>query len=87
MTVHPGFGGQGFLPESPPRIRKLRDMIDRLNPRCELEVDGGIEKETAPLAVQMGANVLVIGTGIFAYPAGPGPAVTMLRTLVEKPSS
>ncbi len=85
MTVHPGFGGQGFLPESTPRIRKLRELIDRLNPRCELEVDGGIDKETAPLTVQAGANVLVVGTGIFADPAGPAAAVTTLRNLVAKP--
>jgi ribulose-phosphate 3-epimerase len=75
MTVHPGFGGQSFLPESPDRIRKLRQLIERHNPRCELEVDGGIEDETAPLAVAAGANVLVIGTGIFGKPEGPAAAV------------
>ena len=87
MTVHPGFGGQGFLPESPPRIRKLCELIDRLNPGCELEVDGGIDKDTAPLTVQAGANVLVVGTGIFADPAGPGAAVQTLLNLVRRPGS
>jgi ribulose-phosphate 3-epimerase len=81
MTVHPGFGGQTFLPESPERIRRLRQLIDRYNPRCELEVDGGIENHTAPMAVAMGANVLVIGTGIFAAPEGPAEAVRRLRSL------
>src|SRR5438132_5381196 len=47
MTVHPGFGGQAFLPESPDRIRRLRTLIDRHNPACELEVDGGIDRQTA----------------------------------------
>ncbi len=81
MTVHPGFGGQKFLPESPARIRRLRQLIDRHNPRCELEVDGGIEEYTAPLAVQEGANVLVIGTGIFGAPDGAAAAVHRLRGL------
>jgi ribulose-phosphate 3-epimerase len=75
MTVHPGFGGQHFLQESPPRIRRLRELIDRHNPRCELEVDGGIDRETAPIAVAAGANVLVIGTAVFGDPAGPAAAV------------
>jgi ribulose-phosphate 3-epimerase len=78
MTVHPGFGGQQFLPESPDRIRKLRTLIDRLNPACELEVDGGIEDLNAPVVVQAGANVLVVGTGIFQSPAGPANAVRKL---------
>jgi ribulose-phosphate 3-epimerase len=75
MTVHPGFGGQAFLPESPERVRRLRVLIEEKNPVCELEVDGGIEPDTAPLAVQAGANVLVIGTGVFASPQGPRAAV------------
>jgi len=79
MTVHPGFGGQAFLPESPARIRRLREMIDALNPRCELEVDGGIEEATAPVAVQAGANVLVVGTGIFRHADGIAAAMKRLR--------
>jgi ribulose-phosphate 3-epimerase len=75
MTVHPGFGGQAFLPESADRIRRLRALIDRTNPGCELEVDGGIDEETAPIAVQAGANVLVIGTAVFGAPQGPRAAV------------
>jgi ribulose-phosphate 3-epimerase len=78
MTVHPGFGGQKFLEESPARIRRLRQLIERRNPRCELEVDGGIDEKTAPVVVQAGADVLVIGTGIFRAPGGPGAAVRRL---------
>jgi ribulose-phosphate 3-epimerase len=81
MTVHPGFGGQSFLPESPDRIRRLRQLIDKHNPRCELEVDGGVDLKTAPTTVAAGANVLVIGTGIFKYKDGPGAAVRALRAL------
>jgi ribulose-phosphate 3-epimerase len=81
MTVHPGFGGQSFLPESPDRIRRLRGLIDRHNPRCELEVDGGIEAETLPVARAAGANVFVVGTGIFRHPRGIAAAVEELRAL------
>jgi ribulose-phosphate 3-epimerase len=78
MTVHPGFGGQQFLPESPERIRRLRDLIDRHNLKCDLEVDGGIDEMNAPIVVQAGANVLVVGTGIFKSPVGPTEAVRKL---------
>jgi ribulose-phosphate 3-epimerase len=78
MTVYPGFGGQPFLPESPQRIRRLRELIDSINPACDLEVDGGIEQHTAPVAAQAGANVLVVGTGIFRHPQGVAAAVAQL---------
>jgi ribulose-phosphate 3-epimerase len=82
MTVHPGFGGQAFLPESPNRISALRQLIQQHHPACELEVDGGIEPHTVPTAVQAGANVLVIGTAVFRAPEGPGAAVMAVRKLV-----
>jgi ribulose-phosphate 3-epimerase len=84
MTVNPGFGGQAFLPESPERIRRLRTLIDRLNPRCELEVDGGIAHETLPAAMAAGANVFVVGTGIFGHPRGIAAAVAELQALEAK---
>jgi len=82
MTVWPGFGGQKFLPESPGRIKAIRALIERHNPKCELEVDGGIglTNGTAREAVLAGANVLVAGTSIFAAKGGPRAAVgEMLR--------
>lgn len=82
MTVFPGFGGQPFLPESPERIAKLRALIQQHNPKCDLEVDGGIEAHTAPAATKAGANVLVVGTGIFRNAHGIGAAVRELRKLV-----
>ena len=78
MTVHPGFSGQQFLPESPARIRQLRALINRLNPACDLEVDGGIDAETAPIVVEAGANVLVAATAVFGDPRGPAAAVSDL---------
>jgi ribulose-phosphate 3-epimerase len=79
MTVHPGFSGQAFLPESPARVAALRQLIDRKHPGCDLEVDGGIDTATAPLVVRAGANVLVAATAIFAVPEGPAAAVRNLR--------
>jgi ribulose-phosphate 3-epimerase len=84
MTVFPGFGGQPFLPESPGRIRRLRQLIDAHQPGCDLEVDGGIEHDTAAVAVEAGANVLVIGTGIFRYPRGATAAMADLISLLQK---
>jgi ribulose-phosphate 3-epimerase len=78
MTVHPGFGGQTFLPESPDRIRRLRELIQRHNPSCELEVDGGIGPETVRTVVEAGANVLVAGHAVFGAPDGPAAAVRRL---------
>ena len=65
MTVEPGFGGQSFMYEQLPKIRKIREYIDAHAPGCELEVDGGINAETAKLCVNAGANVLVAGSSVF----------------------
>ncbi len=78
MTVHPGFSGQAYLPESPERIRRLRGLIDGLKASCDLEVDGGIMIETGRTSVQAGANVLVAATAVFGDPAGPAAAVRNL---------
>jgi ribulose-phosphate 3-epimerase len=81
MTVFPGFGGQPFLPESAERIARLRRLINEHNPQCDLEVDGGIEAHTAPIALTAGANVFVVGTGIFRHPAGITAAIRELQQL------
>jgi ribulose-phosphate 3-epimerase len=65
MTVNPGFGHQHFLHATLPKIGRARQMIDRTKPGCDLEVDGGIDVTTAPLAVAAGANVLVARIGNF----------------------
>lgn len=83
MTVWPGFGGQAFLPESPERIRKLRQLIEKHNPLCELEVDGGIDMKTAPTSVEAGANVLVAGTSVFGAAGGPRAAVNEMARLTS----
>ena len=68
MTVEPGFGGQEFMAEMLPKISLLRGAINRRSLNCELEVDGGINPETAKLCVRAGANVLVAGSDIFKEP-------------------
>jgi len=65
MTVEPGFGGQKFMADQLPKIQQLRAMLDELNPDCEVEVDGGIDEQTAPLVKAAGANVLVAGSAVF----------------------
>jgi ribulose-phosphate 3-epimerase len=79
MTVNPGFGHQLFLNGTLPKIRRVRQMIDRLNPECALEVDGGIDATTAPLAGAAGANVLVAGSAIFGGSEGVAAAMNRLR--------
>lgn len=65
MTVEPGFGGQSFMHDMLPKIRAVRKMIDAQAPGTALEVDGGIDGNTAPLVTEAGANVLVAGSAVF----------------------
>ena len=82
MTVDPGFGGQTFLHTMLPKIRRVRQMIERIKLGCDLAVDGGINEETAPLAVAAGANVLVAGSAIFAASEGISAAMDRLRVAI-----
>jgi ribulose-phosphate 3-epimerase len=82
MTVDPGFGHQHFLNSTLPKIRRVAQMIEEINPGCELEVDGGIDEATARLVVVAGANVLVAGSSIFATGEAVGAAIERLRTAI-----
>jgi len=66
MSVNPGFGGQSFIPHALDKIRVLRTMIDKLGRAIDLEVDGGINDDTARAAIAAGADVLVAGTATFS---------------------
>lgn len=66
MSVEPGFGGQAFMPESLPKITAIREKANELGLNLDIEVDGGINLETAPLATRAGANVLVTGNVLFS---------------------
>ena len=71
MTVEPGFGGQSFMDDMMPKLKRIRAYIDEKNPDCELEVDGGVNETTAMICRENGANVLVAGS---AYFKAPNPA-------------
>ena len=84
MTVNPGFGGQHFIENTLAKIGRVRQLIERVNPAIELEVDGGIEPHTAPLAVKAGANVLVAGSAIFGGQETVAAAMDRLRAGLPK---
>jgi ribulose-phosphate 3-epimerase len=75
MTVEPGFGGQKFIAHSPEKISRLRAM----DPEIEIEVDGGIDARTAPLAVSAGATVLVAGSSVFGFKEGVAAGILAIR--------
>jgi ribulose-phosphate 3-epimerase len=83
MTVNPGFGGQHFLHTTLPKVKRIRQMIDAINPECDLELDGGIDPDTAPSGVAAGANVLVAGTAVFGDTQGVTAAMNKLRGCLE----
>jgi len=83
MTVNPGFGGQRFIETTLAKIEKVRRLIQSCNPACELEVDGGIDPETAPRVVAAGATVLVAGTAIFGDRTGPAAGLKRLLASVS----
>jgi ribulose-phosphate 3-epimerase len=80
MTVNPGFGGQDFIPETLTKIRQVRNAIQERGLDCEVEVDGGINHQTARSVVEAGANVLVAGSAVFDAAEGIPAAI---RSLLE----
>lgn len=80
MSVEPGFGGQKFMPESLDKVRALKAEIERQGLNCEIEIDGGINGETAPLAVEAGVTVLVAGSYVFSA-EDKGAKVSYLKSL------
>ena len=79
MTVHPGFGGQEFMTDVLEKIKFTRDYCDKQGFDVDIQVDGGINAETAKLCVDAGANVIVAGTYCFTYEKGIQAAVDTLR--------
>jgi ribulose-phosphate 3-epimerase len=79
MTVEPGFGGQKFITHSPEKISRLRAMV----PDMEIEVDGGIDAKTAPLAVSAGATVLVAGSSVFGFKQGVAAGIKAIRQALD----
>jgi len=84
MTVNPGFGGQRFIASVLPKLQRARALLRERAPSCELEVDGGVDLATGPLALAAGADVLVAGTCVFAHPGGAGAGVRALREACQR---
>ncbi|MEM6396091.1 MAG: ribulose-phosphate 3-epimerase [Bacteroidota bacterium] len=84
MTVNPGFGGQKFIYQSIPKLRRCKQLIDTRNARCIIEVDGGIGLHNAQEVLKAGADVLVAGSSIFKS-ENPKEAIAKLRAIKSNP--
>jgi ribulose-phosphate 3-epimerase len=83
MTVNPGFGGQKLIPSTLSKVEKLKRMLSEKGLAPEIEVDGGINEETAPAAVRAGAQILVAGAAVFESPWGIREAIKRIRKAAE----
>lgn len=83
MTVNPGFGGQKFIESMLPKITKVRETLDDRAASALIEVDGGIDLETAPRATSAGAQLLVAGTSVYRAPGGVGSAIAALQNAAQ----
>ncbi len=83
MTVEPGFGGQSFMAGQLPKINRIRALIEQYAPHCMLEVDGGVDENTAPVCVKAGADVLVAGSAVFGKP-DRAAAIRTIRDNIER---
>ncbi len=83
MTVNPGFGGQRFIAQTLSKIRTIREMITQRGLAVDVEVDGGIDENTAAQVVEHGASVLVAGTAVFSHPDGVRAGMSALRAAVS----
>ena len=84
MTVNPGFGGQSFITETMSKIAKLRAMIGNAQRDIDIEVDGGINAETAISATQAGANILVAGSSIFNTKHSVSDGISTIRNAIKE---
>ncbi len=84
MSVNPGFSGQKFLPEVLPKVRRLRSELDERNPEALVEIDGGINANTLPQALEAGAQVFVAASAVFGHPEGARAGLKTLITAANK---
>ncbi|MBN1975780.1 MAG: ribulose-phosphate 3-epimerase [Anaerolineae bacterium] len=84
MTVNPGFGGQAFIESTMGKVAQIRAMLDAVGSQADIEVDGGIDSQTAERVAAAGANVLVAGTSIFQAPEGIEAAIKALREAAQR---
>jgi ribulose-phosphate 3-epimerase len=83
MTVNPGFGGQTLIPSALDKVRRLRALLDKMENPPRIEVDGGVNWDTLEEVLAAGADVLVMGSAIFAADEGPGEAVRSYRRAID----
>jgi ribulose-phosphate 3-epimerase len=83
MSVNPGFGGQSFIAASVDKVRRLRRLLDERAAPAELEIDGGIDPQTAPRVVTAGVTMLVAGSAVFHAPGGAAEGVRRLRASLQ----
>ena len=83
MSVHPGYSGQSFIPETIAKVSEIRKKLDALRSSAWLEVDGGIDLETLPSMKEAGATAYVAATAVFKHPEGPAAGVRSLRALLD----
>ncbi len=79
MSVNPGFGSQRFIETSTSKLRRMRRILDELNPLCDLQVDGGVDVHNIDDVVRSGANVIVVGTAVFNTRNTPAANIAALR--------
>lgn len=83
MSVHPGYSGQSFIPETVSKVSEIRKKLDALRSSAWLEVDGGIDVETLPRMKEAGATAFVAATAVFKYPEGAAAGVKSLRAMLD----
>jgi ribulose-phosphate 3-epimerase len=83
MTVNPGFGGQRFIESTVPKIAQVRRMLEERGLKCDLEIDGGVDAQTARRGVEAGADVLVAGSSIFGGNESIAAAMNHLRSSAQ----
>lgn len=83
MSVHPGYSGQSFIPETIGKVSEIRKKLDALRSSAWLEVDGGIDLQTLPKMKEAGATAFVAATAVFKHPDGPAAGLKSLRALLS----
>ena len=79
MSVNPGFGGQSFIESVLPKARRLKAMIEKHNPNCQIEVDGGVNDKNVKLLAEAGVDIVVAGSFVYKHPDGVEAAIAALK--------
>ncbi len=79
MSVNPGFGGQRFIPSVIKKAKRLKSMINKINPRCLIEVDGGVNADNVSILAEAGVDVVVAGSFVFGHQEGYQSAIASLK--------